>query len=769
MAKKYFFISIVLIGVLVALNSVKAAVSLEGFTFEQVVKTSQGREYYIDLIPGDSKQLTDGRYNLVSKLGFYGTTNPENDTYFTSDIYNKMVVQSKVAGSGQQYISSSAFFSVTKDTIPAGQKGGMLYDTMHSTAGGFPMDPGNYTVDALLNGKVVSTYNVCLPTFTSTSGKSIGNVTCGSAQPQNPQTPATPDPGQFRYGNRPIDVDCSPSYTGEKQCSFRKMILVDTAGEVSVYLNMYPVSDFDAGGAKKFSMEGHSYTGIIPAKTGSVAGITIPISELTAKMNAMQIADRNYYIEYQDAAKKENKSPKVKYDFKDVIPLTTSTPSETSNYTGDFRYDGTSPLEVICTQSTKKCTFSKQIIGETAGKVALYLNLYPKSSMDAGDDKGFSVNGYNYQVSVTPRSKYKASITVPISELIPKMNAMQATDRKYYVEFQDVTRPTNKSNKVMYDFENVIPLSAGQKTNAKFELASVTAPATTVTIKGTITADKGVSVTSPLDLYIWPSKNGTPQKIKSTDSLVIDSNGVSFVVTQPGLASNTEYSYRFMVASTDEIVYENSFSTNVSTDQATASTDAVCGSATKSPQASKPSGEAALCASGTAGTVTGTGPWNWTCTGTGEGADASCEASSLSNNEKDSGGNAGGNGDSGSGTGNEEASGKGSDTITTKSLLQNPFKTLDSFPKIIKAVVNNIVLPIAVPFIAVMLIYSGFLFVIARKEGNVYNIQKAKSTLIYTLIGAVLTLGSFVIANAIQGTVNSIVSTRYEVNHENRV
>jgi hypothetical protein len=92
-----------------------------------------------------------------------------------------------------------------------------------------------------------------------------------------------------------------------------------------------------------------------------------------------------------------------------------------------------------------------------------------------------------------------------------------------------------------------------------------------------------------------------------------------------------------------------------------------------------------------------------------------------------------------------------------KNYLQNPFKNLDTFPKIIKAVVNNIILPVAVPFIAIMIIYSGFLFVIAKKDGKVYSIERAKNTLKNTLIGAGLILGAFVIANALQATLNALL------------
>lgn len=549
MPKKYFLITALLIGAFIGVHVASAAVSFAGFTFDQTVTTSKGKQYFVDLIAGESEELNSGKYNLVTKLGFYGVTDPENDWWFENEIFNLTDVKFKKAGANS-YIGESMYVSTTWSNVP-GEPGRMVYDTGHSTAGGNSVEPGDYTVDAILDGKVISTYEVCLPSFTSKNNIRLGNVTCGATPPANPPATST---------------------------------------------------------------------------------------------------------------------------------ATTTTTSTTTT-----------------------------------------------------------------------------------SALI----------------------------------------------NPTFELVSLLAPATTVTIKGTVTSGGTTSVTSPVDLLIWPNGGaGVPQKVASTDSLVIDSNGVSFTISHPGLVANSSYNYRFIVSTTNEVVYENTFLTSTSFDQAVVLVNGACGNATESPQASQPTAEGALCGAGKPGAVSGTGPWTWTCMGEGGGTDAPCEAESLSSAGGATCGSAQGTerdeskppaaegelcskGVAGTVTATatgwswkctvdnasatcsatkKTASGaEGGDEITTKSLLQNPFKTLDSFPKIIKAVVNNIVLPIAVPFIAVMLIYSGFLFVVARRNGDVYNIQKAKQTLVYTLIGATLTLGAFVIANAIQGTLNSIVSTRYQSQYETRV
>ena len=61
------------------------------------------------------------------------------------------------------------------------------------------------------------------------------------------------------------------------------------------------------------------------------------------------------------------------------------------------------------------------------------------------------------------------------------------------------------------------------------------------------------------------------------------------------------------------------------------------------------------------------------------------------------------------------------------------------------------VIKIGMPVIALAIIYSGFLFVSAR--GNSEAIKKAKDSLMYTLIGAAVLLGSWAIAKLISDTV----------------
>lgn len=97
------------------------------------------------------------------------------------------------------------------------------------------------------------------------------------------------------------------------------------------------------------------------------------------------------------------------------------------------------------------------------------------------------------------------------------------------------------------------------------------------------------------------------------------------------------------------------------------------------------------------------------------------------------------------------------DPLTLKIKIENPLgKSIDTLPKFIETILN-IVLVVGVPIVALAIIYSGFLFVSA--QGNSEKITEAKNTLKFTLIGAALLLGSWIIAQAIQGTIAEIKRT----------
>ncbi len=107
--------------------------------------------------------------------------------------------------------------------------------------------------------------------------------------------------------------------------------------------------------------------------------------------------------------------------------------------------------------------------------------------------------------------------------------------------------------------------------------------------------------------------------------------------------------------------------------------------------------------------------------------------------------------------GNSGGTSGGNSGVSIDAKIKNPLSgNINSIPSFIEAILN-IVLVVGVPIVVLAIIYCGFLFV--KAQGNAEEIGKAKKAFIYTLIGATLLLGAFVIANAIQGTIKDITST----------
>ena len=66
----------------------------------------------------------------------------------------------------------------------------------------------------------------------------------------------------------------------------------------------------------------------------------------------------------------------------------------------------------------------------------------------------------------------------------------------------------------------------------------------------------------------------------------------------------------------------------------------------------------------------------------------------------------------------------------------------------------NAVVFIVFPFIVLMIVYTGFLFVAA--QGNSEKLSKARSSLVWTVVGALVVLGAKALAMAIEATVEDI-------------
>jgi Type IV secretion system pilin len=101
------------------------------------------------------------------------------------------------------------------------------------------------------------------------------------------------------------------------------------------------------------------------------------------------------------------------------------------------------------------------------------------------------------------------------------------------------------------------------------------------------------------------------------------------------------------------------------------------------------------------------------------------------------------------------SSNSGTPGIEISTGITNPLPGIEDIPSLI-ATILNFVLVVGVPIVTLAIIYAGFLFVTA--QGNEEKLTTAKTTLLYTIIGAALLLGSFVIAQAIKGTVDCLKS-----------
>jgi len=85
--------------------------------------------------------------------------------------------------------------------------------------------------------------------------------------------------------------------------------------------------------------------------------------------------------------------------------------------------------------------------------------------------------------------------------------------------------------------------------------------------------------------------------------------------------------------------------------------------------------------------------------------------------------------------------------------LVNPLNCIDSLDDFLRAILEGVI-DIGTIILIMMLVYVGFLFVVAR--GNAEKLQSAKSALVWTVIGGLILLGATSIQLVISGTVNSL-------------
>lgn len=101
------------------------------------------------------------------------------------------------------------------------------------------------------------------------------------------------------------------------------------------------------------------------------------------------------------------------------------------------------------------------------------------------------------------------------------------------------------------------------------------------------------------------------------------------------------------------------------------------------------------------------------------------------------------------------ASGAGVNEVIRIDLnLPNPLAgTIDTLPEFFRKLID-IVIKIAIPLIAIVIVYSGLLFVTAR--GDEKQLETAKNTFLFAVIGGLILLASWLIAEAIKDALTTL-------------
>ena len=96
-------------------------------------------------------------------------------------------------------------------------------------------------------------------------------------------------------------------------------------------------------------------------------------------------------------------------------------------------------------------------------------------------------------------------------------------------------------------------------------------------------------------------------------------------------------------------------------------------------------------------------------------------------------------------------------TSSSGNCLNSPLSSsLSSIPAFLAAVLSGIA-KIGLPIISVYFVIVGYMFIAAQGKPEPLNV--AKRNLLYSIIGAVLVLSAFELANLIGGTVTQVVGS----------
>jgi len=87
--------------------------------------------------------------------------------------------------------------------------------------------------------------------------------------------------------------------------------------------------------------------------------------------------------------------------------------------------------------------------------------------------------------------------------------------------------------------------------------------------------------------------------------------------------------------------------------------------------------------------------------------------------------------------------------------IENPIKGADSIEQLIAKIIDAAVI-ILMPLVVLFIVYSGFMFLIAR--GNTEALNKAKTNFIWVIVGVSVLLGAKVISAILKSTTEKIIS-----------
>lgn len=92
-------------------------------------------------------------------------------------------------------------------------------------------------------------------------------------------------------------------------------------------------------------------------------------------------------------------------------------------------------------------------------------------------------------------------------------------------------------------------------------------------------------------------------------------------------------------------------------------------------------------------------------------------------------------------------------TIPAFATISNPLPAIDSLPELVKTILS-IVVKVGLPLIAVLFVWTGFKFLTA--QGNDQKLTEAKSSFTWTVVGAAVLLGAWVLATLINATIAAV-------------